>query len=1017
VRSRAKPFLLAVICSAAACPSAAAMPIDAAGRHDAPVHVLVVLDAPVTAADVRELEASTAADVGRRFRVVDAVAATVPSDGLAALGRAEGVRAVERDGPVELFNASAQESFGVAKARADVPGLDGAGLTAAVVDTGIDAGHQDLDAGKVRAFVNCVSGTCVPATPLDDNGHGTHVAATLAGDRGVAPGASLVGVKVLDAFGGPAGGAKANMIAGIEWVVAHRVVHEIDVMNLSLGVPVDGPLGEGCSDGTDLLSKAANEAVAAGILVVAAAGNSGPGPCTVGAPAAAAGVLTVGNMADLSDEGENDRRPVAGFRLHATSGRGPTADGRVKPDVVAPGVEITSAEAETVDGYWDGTGTSAASPFAAGVGLLMLDAAPDLTPHDVKARIMESAVDWGATGVDPDYGAGRLDAHAAIRAAGAPVSAAPVPPLHERHEGALGAVGEVDEYVLPRADARTPIAATLIVPGGTATATSPNFDLRLRDPGGAVVASAIGVPRAAAKNVLPVSGRQEDLGFRPMTPGSYTLEVVSVSGTGSYRLDVSRPAVPPTALAPPAIDGDPRVGEELTVSPGDWDSAAGVALEYRWETCDAPGECAVVDGADGSSFTPAPGHAGDAVRAQVTATDAGGSTSAYSADVGPIALGSLTLASAPAVTGTAMVGSMLTAHAGSWWPAPEVSAWQWLRCSPVCAEIAGATGGSYALTAADRGAVVRVRERVSADGYDDAAALSAADDTIAAGSFKVVEAPTVTGTAIVGSTLTAHAASWSPAPEASAWQWLRCSPGCAEIAGATGGSYALTAADQGAVVRVRERVSAGGYEDATAMSAAGDAVAPATEAIQEPPPTSHSPGGAVEWPPIPSIVTALHLVGTRAPDVLVGGDGADTILGRGGADDLRGGAGDDRLTGGAGDDRMRGEAGDDSLGGGADDDLLAGGAGLDRLAGARGGDRLDGGAGADILEGGAGADQLDAGTGDDRLFGGAGADVMDLRDGRRDRISCGAGRDRVRADRSDRVAPDCEIVRLAGPAT
>jgi serine protease AprX len=122
---------------------------------------------------------------------------------------------------VRALDASGQSSFGVAQARRDNRGLDGnrdgnvnrysrGDMVAAVVDTGIDARHRDLDEGKVLKFVNCLSGRCYARSPFDNNGHGTHVAATLAGEgdaradrlhRGVAPAGALVGVKVLGSDG------------------------------------------------------------------------------------------------------------------------------------------------------------------------------------------------------------------------------------------------------------------------------------------------------------------------------------------------------------------------------------------------------------------------------------------------------------------------------------------------------------------------------------------------------------------------------------------------------------------------------------------------------------------------------------------------------------------------------------------------------------------------------------------------------------------------------------------------
>ncbi len=117
-----------------------------------------------------------------------------------------------------------------------------------------------------------------------------------------------------------------------------------------------------------------------------------------------------------------------------------------------------------------------------------------------------------------------------------------------------------------------------------------------------------------------------------------------------------------------------------------------------------------------------------------------------------------------------------------------------------------------------------------------------------------------------------------------------------------------------------------------------------------------------------------------------------------------------RTAGGAGDDRLLGTARADVLRGFAGDDLLVGRRGRDRLFGGPGADRLRGGGGRDVLLGGPGRDRLDGGPGADLLAGGQGADVIVARDGTRDRIFCGPGRDRVVADRRDRIAPGCERV-------
>jgi serine protease AprX len=522
------------------------------------VNVIVTLKAEATAGRVAALSNGVGGfNVGKRIDVIDGFSATVTKAEAEALANLPVVRRVEENSVVRALNDTAQASFGVTKARADAPALDGDGdgnpdayapadLVAAVIDTGIDASHVDLDEGKVIAFKDFVNGR---TEPYDDQGHGTHVAGTIAGDgdsradglhRGVAHGAGLVGVKVLDANGS---GTMANIAAAIDWVVENKDVYGIEAVNLSLGAA-------GCSDGTDASSLAVNNAGAAGLVVAVAAGNEGPGTCTIGTPGAASGAVTVGAMADSG---------ALGFSQASFSSRGGTVDGRIKPDISAPGVDITSAAANTGTGYAQVSGTSMATPFVAGVALLMRDTDPSLTPQQVRQALTSTAIDWGrggnnrtagSSGPDVDYGAGRLDAYAALKASGAPISTPPAAPEHRLYEGSLSGTGAVADYKLNVTDVGFPIAATLIMPGVLgATAWSPDFDLYLYDPAGRLVALAETVQR------------QEAIGFKPTTTGTYTLRVGSFSGSGGYFVDVSAglgalPAPPPqqptTVTASPA---------------------------------------------------------------------------------------------------------------------------------------------------------------------------------------------------------------------------------------------------------------------------------------------------------------------------------------------------------------------------------------------------------------------------------------------------------------------------------
>ncbi|NLE75243.1 MAG: S8 family peptidase [Chloroflexi bacterium] len=290
-------------------------------------------------------------------------------------------------------------------------GRRGAGIRVGVVDTGIDADHPDF-AGRVLAARSFVGGE-----PRDDNGHGTHVAGIIGGSgqasggryRGVAPEVFLYVAKVLRADGS---GLMSSVMAGVEWVVDQGA----QVVNLSLG-------GIGPCNGTDALSLLCDAVVELGVVVCVAAGNTGPGPATVGPPGCARQVITVG----ASDD--HDR--IADF-----SSRGPTLDGRVKPDLVFPGAGIVACRAQgsnlgkAVDArYTSASGTSMATPHASGAAALLLETSPGLTPGQVKALLQRTAV---SLGLDPNaQGSGRGDvlaAHASIAGPGPVPTPPPTPP-------------------------------------------------------------------------------------------------------------------------------------------------------------------------------------------------------------------------------------------------------------------------------------------------------------------------------------------------------------------------------------------------------------------------------------------------------------------------------------------------------------------------------------------------------------------------------------------------------------
>ena len=524
---------------------------------DEGLSVLVQLDGPLTEARFDALNAAVGSiDLTRWLPIVRGFAATVAARQVRALAARPGVAQVELNGVARAYNDSAQASFGVTQARTDDPDLDGntdspatyspSDVVIAVVDTGIDATHPQLDDGKVIAFANCLNQpnpmSCTTPAPFDDNDHGTHVAGTIAGDgegnplfKGVAPGAALVGIKVLGANGS---GTDAGVISGIQWAVTNAAAHGIEVLNLSLGT-------DGCFDGTDLTSQAVTAAVSAGLVVVVAAGNAGPEVCTVGSPGVAQDVITVGAMADTGVTLGSLRDEVPGFNQAFFSSRGPTLDNRVKPDISAPGVQITSADANSLGGYQTFSGTSMATPFVAGVAALMLDQQSSLTNAAIKATLMSTAVDWGPSGIDIDYGAGRLDAFAAIKALGDTTLGVPPPaPSHSLISGFLTGTGDVAVHAVQVPTTAFPIAGTLIMP--TFSLGQPDFDLFLVAPDGSTV-------------LLPseFTTRQEEVGIVPSTPGTYFLRVRSSSGSGPYFLDISVGAPPPPPQPPPPLPPQP----------------------------------------------------------------------------------------------------------------------------------------------------------------------------------------------------------------------------------------------------------------------------------------------------------------------------------------------------------------------------------------------------------------------------------------------------------------------------
>jgi serine protease AprX len=348
--------------------------------------------------------------------------------GIQAMSLLPQVAAIEQDAvvrprhpasPSGTMSASQLTSFypqEVNASRVWRQGGTGRGVTVAVLDSGV---AQDPDLGnRVVASVS-FAGQRDPNRP-DGGGHGSHIAGTIAGDGtrsnrqfvGIAPHANIVDVQVLNSNGN---GRASSILRGLEWVLAHQAQFNIRVVNLSFGAIPQG------SYRTDPLAAGVEVAIKRGMVVVAAAGNGGPG--AVESPAIDPYVISVGSTDDqatltLSDD------TLAWFSAWGT----PT-DSTPKPELVGPGRRLVSIRVpgSTLDSrlpdhvvtaangstYFRLTGTSMSTAVVSGAAALLLERQPYLSPDQVKQILVSAVQPFGQTGRPAGAGAGLLDAYIA----------------------------------------------------------------------------------------------------------------------------------------------------------------------------------------------------------------------------------------------------------------------------------------------------------------------------------------------------------------------------------------------------------------------------------------------------------------------------------------------------------------------------------------------------------------------------------------------------------------------------
>jgi serine protease AprX len=369
--------------------------------------------------------------VTRDLSIINAFSAQVPARNVAELAKTQGVRWVSLDAPmvetgrtgpcaapcIDATNLQSvyPQAVGANNLWNTASYLQGQGVGVAVVDSGVNATHPDLQ-GRITAQVKFME---TPQDMSDMYGHGTHVAGIIAGNGtasggryiGIAPKANLVNVKVSDDQGAS---TASSVVAGLQWVLENKNRYNIRVVNLSLNSSVDQ------SYNVDPLDAAVEVLWFNKIVVVVSAGNQGRN--ALFPPANDPFVITVGAADNKGTVALKDDS-LASFSSSAR-----TENRVVKPDLVAPGVDLISTFSSDaskialnhtdhkVTGfpgsqyYFRMSGTSMSAPVVSGAVALLLQDEPNLTPDQVKYRLTTTTRRMSGNGA----GAGQLDVNAAV---------------------------------------------------------------------------------------------------------------------------------------------------------------------------------------------------------------------------------------------------------------------------------------------------------------------------------------------------------------------------------------------------------------------------------------------------------------------------------------------------------------------------------------------------------------------------------------------------------------------------
>ncbi|HVL89167.1 MAG TPA: S8 family serine peptidase [Actinomycetota bacterium] len=434
--------LLAALFSQTVARSAPEAPVVAADASEITERV-IIFDG-VNPVFMHALKSVTDYELVHEYEIIRGVAVSVPAasvESVISFAQRNGLRA-ERDMEIhaDLSNSARTVYVKANGVNSGAWGLGytGAGVTVAIIDSGLYAQHQSLDDQddnsatndpKIVLFKDYVNAGGAEVAPYDDNDHGTHVAGIASGtggggaNIGMAYRSNLAGFKVFNAAGA---GSSSSFIAAVNWIVqnGHTVDPPIRVINYSGG---STPVG-GNNNGNSAQSLAVDAAMDAGFLVAVAGGNGsqdGAGPNQV-----------QGNVNIPADSrkgvavcSSNSANPPAAPTYSNWDSEGPTGDGRIKPDVCAPGDGVNSANSPANGGlpcpaplscggpnsYANFGGTSMSSPHVAGIAALIFQAAPNITANQMRQVLFETALLYPTK--DNNRGYGGVNARAAIELA------------------------------------------------------------------------------------------------------------------------------------------------------------------------------------------------------------------------------------------------------------------------------------------------------------------------------------------------------------------------------------------------------------------------------------------------------------------------------------------------------------------------------------------------------------------------------------------------------------------------